>query len=168
MDTPLTVEKGVLLVCIYNMLDGASISEAEKVSFHQSLPVTGKELLATACEKFNYKGTSARLVKVEYTRSKISRERGTALRRSYVFHKDFHEYGSICLMLINVCPRPHYNLKAIERKTRQSVTMASEASEESEDYDELPEHVEMPFYNPSRKLGNNVDVLVDPIEALED
>ncbi|KAJ2110698.1 hypothetical protein GGI16_000179 [Coemansia sp. S142-1] len=144
MDTPLTVEKGVLLVCIYNMLDGASISEAEKISFHQSLPVTGKELLATACEKFNYKGTSARLV------------------------KDFHERGSICLMLINVCPRPRYNLKAIERKTRQSATMASEASEESEDYDELPEHVEMPFYNPSRKLGNNVDVLVDPIEALED
>ncbi|KAJ2108322.1 hypothetical protein IW146_006891 [Coemansia sp. RSA 922] len=150
-------KKGYLLINLSNRIVGECDSKRKYISFHHSLPVTGEELLTTACDIFGYKGTSAMLVKTEYT--DISRARNAPVRKSFVFGKEQYEDKSITMFLTPKCPPPHKNRRAIERKAWKAAKKENEASEESEDYDELPEQPEIPFYHPSNKLSKMIDML---------
>ncbi|KAJ2036066.1 hypothetical protein IW146_000085 [Coemansia sp. RSA 922] len=162
---PLSPKKEVLLVSICNKIVGECSSKPNYISFHQSLPVTGKELLATARDKFDYKGASARLVKTVFTGNLEAKS--VPVQRSFVFDNEQYEDKSITLFLTTKCSPPHKNRKAIERKAQHAAETTSEVSEESDDYGELPENIEIPFYNPSRKAAKIVDELAHPDEALK-
>ncbi|KAJ2320573.1 hypothetical protein GGI00_006210 [Coemansia sp. RSA 2681] len=67
----------------------------------------------------------------------------------------------IFLFLTDKPPSPHKNRKAYARKTRRVAKKANELLEESgEDLyvSKFHEQVRLPYYNPSKKLGNMAKV----------
>ncbi|KAJ2087311.1 hypothetical protein GGI16_006485, partial [Coemansia sp. S142-1] len=92
--------------------------------------------------------------------------RNAPVRKSFVFDKEQYEDKSITMFLTPKCSPPHKNRRTIERKAQQAAEKANEVSEESEDYDELPEQSEIPFYHSSNKLFKMMDMLAHLDEGL--
>ncbi|KAJ2875760.1 hypothetical protein GGH93_001358 [Coemansia aciculifera] len=166
--TPLP-EEDTLTVCLYNKVDLPRDSLYGRVNLQQTLPVTGKALLATACRTFNYNGNAAKLVKPASVG--VANEPLGVVIDSFVFDKANYGGKTLYLHFCSRWYRASRQYKLAERKAYQAASKESESLEEGEEEipaSKLPGQVELPFYNPSRKLGEMVDKIADLEDMLDD
>ncbi|KAJ2059141.1 hypothetical protein GGI17_004596 [Coemansia sp. S146] len=161
-------EEDTLTVCLHNKVDLPRDSSYGRVTIQQTLPVTGEALLATACRTFNYNGNAAKLVKPAPVG--VANEPLGVVIDSFVFDKANYGGKKLYLHFWSKWHRASRQYKLSERKAYQAVNKASKSLEEGEEEipaSKLPGQVELPFYNPSKKLGGMVDKIADPEDMLD-
>ncbi|KAJ2100328.1 hypothetical protein GGI09_002331 [Coemansia sp. S100] len=162
-------EEDALTVCLHNKVDFPRGSPCGRVTIQQALPVSGKSLLAIACRTFSYNGKSVKLVKP--TPVGVENESLGVVSDSFVFDKENYGGKTLYLHFCSKWLRASRQYKLAERKAYQAADKVSESLEEDEEElpaSQLPEQVELPFYNPSRKLGDMVGKIADQEDILGD